>query len=94
MGEAATWNTTLAEETARIAAREAASAGLHWTFAPMVDVARDPRWGRVMEGNGEDVFLGNAITAAKVKGFQGEDLADPFTVVACAKRSMLPVQVR
>lgn len=85
LGEAATWNTTLAEETARIAAREAASAGLHWTFAPMVDVARDPRWGRVMEGNGEDVFLGNAMTEAKVKGFQGEDLADPFTVVACAK---------
>jgi beta-glucosidase len=85
LGEAATWNIALAEETAQIAAREAASAGLHWTFAPMVDVARDPRWGRVMEGNGEDVFLGNAITEAKVKGFQGEDLADPFTVVACAK---------
>ncbi len=85
LGEAASWNTTLAEETARIAAREAASAGLHWTFAPMVDVARDPRWGRVMEGNGEDVFLGKAFTEAKVKGYQGKDLADPFTVVACAK---------
>ncbi|WP_367388608.1 beta-glucosidase BglX [Lewinella sp. LCG006] len=85
LGEAASWNTTLAEETARIAAREAAAAGLHWTFAPMVDVARDPRWGRVMEGNGEDVFLGKAMTEAKVKGYQGEDLSDPFTLVACAK---------
>jgi len=85
LGETASWNTPLAEETARIGAREAASAGLHWTFSPVVDIARDPRWGRVMEGNGEDVFLGNAMTEARIKGYQGKDLADPFTLVACAK---------
>ncbi|PSR09108.1 MAG: glycosyl hydrolase [Bacteroidetes bacterium] len=85
LGEAASWNVVSAQENARIAAREAASAGLHWTFAPMVDVARDARWGRVMEGAGEDVYLGQVMARARVKGFQGDDLADPFTVVACAK---------
>jgi len=85
LGEAASWNVVSAQENARIAAREAASAGLHWTFAPMVDVARDARWGRVMEGAGEDVYLGQVMARARVKGFQGDDLANPFTVVACAK---------
>ena len=85
LGEAASWNPVSAQENARIAAREAASAGLHWTFAPMVDIARDARLGRVMEGAGEDVYLGNVMAQARVRGFQGDDLADPFTVVACAK---------
>ncbi|MEM6396352.1 MAG: glycoside hydrolase family 3 N-terminal domain-containing protein [Bacteroidota bacterium] len=85
LGETASWNLEAAEESARIAAIEAASAGLHWTFAPMVDIARDPRWGRIMEGAGEDVFLGSEMAKARVKGFQGEDLSDPFTVIACAK---------
>lgn len=85
LAEAGSFNALAAEESARIAAREAAAAGLHWTFAPMVDVARDPRWGRVMEGAGEDVHLGNVMAAARVRGFQGDDLADPFTLLACAK---------
>ncbi|MEM7571743.1 MAG: glycoside hydrolase family 3 N-terminal domain-containing protein [Bacteroidota bacterium] len=85
LGEAASWNLAAAEESARIAATEAAAAGLHWTFAPMVDIARDPRWGRVMEGAGEDVYLGSLMAAARVRGFQGQDLADPFTIIACAK---------
>ncbi|PPK84590.1 beta-glucosidase [Neolewinella xylanilytica] len=85
LGEAASWNAEAAEESARIAARESAAAGLHWTFAPMVDVARDPRWGRVMEGAGEDVYLGKVMAAARVKGFQGDDLTDPLTILACAK---------
>ncbi|MEL6668764.1 MAG: glycoside hydrolase family 3 N-terminal domain-containing protein [Bacteroidota bacterium] len=85
LGEAAGWNLDNAEESARIAAIESASAGLHWTFAPMVDIARDPRWGRIMEGAGEDVFLGSQMASARVRGFQGEDLSDPFTLIACAK---------
>ncbi|MBB4079547.1 beta-glucosidase [Lewinella aquimaris] len=85
LGETASWNLEGAEESARIAARESAAAGLHWTYAPMVDVARDPRWGRVMEGAGEDVYLGMKFAAARVKGFQGDDLSDPFTLLACAK---------
>ena len=85
LGEAAAWSPEAAEESARIAARESAAAGLHWTFAPMVDIARDPRWGRVMEGAGEDVYLGKVMAEARVRGFQGDDLSDPFTVLACAK---------
>ena len=85
LGEAAAWSPEAAEESARIAARESAAAGLHWTFAPMVDIARDPRWGRVMEGAGEDVHLGKVMAEARVRGFQGDDLSDPFTVLACAK---------
>ncbi|TXF90019.1 glycosyl hydrolase [Neolewinella aurantiaca] len=85
LAEAGSFNPAAAEESARIAARESAAAGLHWTFAPMVDIARDPRWGRVMEGAGEDVYLGNVMGAARVRGFQGDDLADPFTLLACAK---------
>ncbi len=85
LAEAAAWDPALAERTARVAAREAASAGLHWTFAPMVDLARDPRWGRVMEGSGEDPFLGSVLAAARVRGFQGGNVATDSTLVACAK---------
>ena len=76
---ASSWNPALAEESARTAAREARGAGIHWTFAPMVDIARDPRWGRIMEGSGEDPFLGSAFAAAYVRGYQSGGL------LACAK---------
>ncbi|NJC25066.1 glycoside hydrolase family 3 N-terminal domain-containing protein [Neolewinella antarctica] len=85
LGETASFNPEAARESAAIAAKESAAAGLHWTFAPMVDIARDPRWGRVMEGAGEDVYLSSVMAAARVKGFQGDDLRDPTTVLACAK---------
>jgi len=73
------------ERTARIAAEEAAAEGLHWTFAPMADVSRDPRWGRIVEGSGEDPYLGSVIAAARVKGFQGVDLTANNTIAACVK---------
>ncbi len=85
LAEAATWDTVAVERAAQIAAREASAAGLHWTFAPMVDIARDPRWGRVMEGSGEDVLLGSAMARARVRGFQGTNLASDSTILACAK---------
>ena len=85
LGEAASWNLTSIEQTAYVAAREARSAGVHWTFAPMVDISRDPRWGRVSEGAGEDTFLGSQIAAARVRGFQGNDYSRPDRVMACAK---------
>jgi len=85
LAEAASWDLVAIEKSARIAAIEAAASGLHWTFAPMVDIARDPRWGRVMEGSGEDAYLGSLIGAARVRGFQGKDLTDPLTILACAK---------
>ncbi|WP_229770449.1 glycoside hydrolase family 3 N-terminal domain-containing protein [Halorhabdus sp. CBA1104] len=85
LAQAASWNPDLAERAERIAATEAAAAGHNWTFAPMVDVSRDPRWGRVMEGAGESPVLGSAFAEARVRGFQGEDLSDPDTVLACAK---------
>lgn len=85
LGEAASWNLETMERSARIAAIEMAAAGVHWTFAPMVDIARDPRWGRVVEGAGEDPFLASRIAAARVRGFQGRDLSRPDTVLACAK---------
>jgi len=85
LAESCSWDPQLAEKTARVAAREAAAGGIHWTFAPMVDIARDPRWGRIAEGAGEDPFLGAAFARARVKGFQGADLTDPETIVACAK---------
>jgi len=82
---AASWDPDAAEAAARIAAVEASAAGLQWTFAPMVDVARDPRWGRIVEGAGEDPFLGSAFAAAQVRGFQGADLAAPDTIMAATK---------
>lgn len=85
LGESASWNLDLMEQSARVAARESAASGLHWTFAPMVDVARDARWGRIAEGAGEDTYLGSKIAAARVRGFQGKDLHDLYTVLACAK---------
>lgn len=85
LAEAASWDLTAMEASARVAARESAAAGLHWTFAPMVDISRDARWGRVMEGAGEDTYLGTMAAVARVKGIQGEDLSDPGTIAACAK---------
>ena len=85
MGEASSWDLDLMEKSAQIAAKEAAAEGLHWTFAPMVDIARDPRWGRIAEGAGEDTYLGSLIAKARIKGFQGKSLADKSTVLACAK---------
>lgn len=85
LGEAASWDLDAIEESARIAAREAAAAGVHWTFAPMVDIGRDPRWGRVMEGAGEDSYLGARIAAARVRGFQGARLGGLESVMATAK---------
>ncbi|MEY4586429.1 MAG: hypothetical protein RIT05_847 [Bacteroidota bacterium] len=85
LAEAASWDIPAIEQTARIAAVEAAASGIHWTFAPMVDIARDPRWGRVMEGAGEDSYLGSRIAAARVKGFQGKGIGNTDAVMACAK---------
>ncbi len=85
LAESASWDLEAIEESARIAAKEAAAAGINWTFAPMVDISRDARWGRVMEGAGEDPFLGSKIAIARVKGFQGDDLSANNTIVACAK---------
>src|SRR5690348_10247871 len=85
LGEAASWDMNAIEQSARIAATEASAAGIHWTFAPMVDIARDPRWGRVMEGAGEDPYLGSMIATARVKGFQGKGLGHTDALMACAK---------
>ena len=85
LGESASWDIEGVEKAARVAATEAAAAGQHWTFAPMVDIARDPRWGRVMEGSGEDPYLGSRLAEARVRGFQGTDLSDKTTILACAK---------
>ena len=85
LAEAASWDLESMELSARIAATEASASGIHWTFAPMVDIARDPRWGRVMEGAGEDPYLGSAIAYARVKGFQGNRLGAINSVMACVK---------
>ena len=85
LGESASWDLAAIEASARIAATEAAAAGVNWTFAPMVDICRDARWGRIMDGAGEDPYLGGLIAAARVRGFQGQDLAAVDTIAACAK---------
>ena len=85
LGEASTWHPELVRKAAAVAAHEASASGTHWTFAPMVDVARDPRWGRIAEGSGEDPYLGSVMARTRVIGFQGDDLADPTTIVACPK---------
>src|SRR5437762_4471668 len=85
LAEASSWDTATIRLSARIAATEAAAAGVQWTFAPMVDIARDPRWGRVMEGAGEDTYLGSVIAAVRVKGFQEKGLGNTDAVMACAK---------
>ena len=85
LGMSCTWNPSSIEESARIAAREAAAAGLHWTYSPMCDICVEPRWGRVSEGAGEDPFLGSAIAAAMTRGYQGDDLSSDNTLLACVK---------
>lgn len=85
LAEAASWDLDAIRASAHVAARESAASGIHWTFAPMVDVGRDPRWGRVMEGAGEDTYLGSLIAAARVKGFQGDHLGGTDAIMACAK---------
>lgn len=86
LAEAGSWDPEAVERSARIAAIEASAMGLHWTFAPMVDIARDPRWGRIVEGSGEDPYLGSVMAAARVRGFsRGDDLSAPNTLLACAK---------
>lgn len=85
LGQASSWDPAAAERAAAVAAREAAAAGLRWTFAPMVDIARDPRWGRIAEGAGEDPYLGAAMARAQVRGFQGDDYSAPDKIIACAK---------
>ena len=85
LGQAASWNADIVRIGARISAIEAAASGVHWTFAPMVDIGRDPRWGRVAECLGEDPYLGSVLARAMVEGFQGDDLSAPDSIVACAK---------
>ena len=85
LAESASWDPEAIRKSAALAAKEASAAGINWTFAPMVDITRDARWGRVMEGAGEDPYLGSVIAAARVKGFQGNDLSSPNSVAACAK---------
>lgn len=85
LAEAASWDMETIEKSARIAAEEASSVGINWGFAPMVDITRDARWGRVMEGAGEDPYLGSKIAEARVRGFQGEDLSSPTTIAASVK---------
>lgn len=85
LGLTAGWNAELAEKAMAVAAEEAASEGIHWTFAPMIDVSRDPRWGRIAESSGEDTYLSSIMAKAMIKGFQGDDLSAPNTIAACAK---------
>ena len=85
LAESASWDMDAIRKSAEVAADEASAAGINWTFAPMIDVSRDARWGRVMEGAGEDPYLGSKIARARIEGFQGRDLSDPKTIAACAK---------
>jgi beta-glucosidase len=85
LGEAASWDLEAIEKSARVAGDEASAEGLHWTFAPMCDIARDPRWGRITEGAGEDTYLGSKIAAARVKGIQGDGVGSLNSVMACVK---------
>ena len=89
LASACSWNMPLLEESARVAADEASAFGINWTFAPMVDICRDPRWGRIAEGAGEDPCLGSRIGRAMVRGFQGDDLSKPNTLLACVKHFAL-----
>ena len=85
LASAGSFDPQLIEQAERVAAKEASASGVKWVFAPMVDIARDPRWGRIVEGAGEDPYLGSMVAAAKIRGFQGKSMADPESVVACAK---------
>lgn len=89
LGMSCTWDSTLIQRTARIAAIEGSAWGYNWTFSPMVDITRDPRWGRVMEGSGEDPLLGSIIARAMVRGYQGDDLSKPDAIMACVKHFAL-----
>lgn len=89
LGLSSSWDMTLIEQSARIAAQEASADGICWTFSPMVDIARDPRWGRMSEGSGEDPYLGSQIAKAMVKGYQGDDLKKENTILACVKHFAL-----
>jgi beta-glucosidase len=89
LGLSCTWDILLIEQTAKMAAKEATADGIMWTFSPMVDISRDPRWGRVSEGSGEDPFLGSRIAEAMVRGYQGKDLSDSTTMLACVKHFAL-----
>ncbi len=85
LGEASSWDPAAVERAASVAAAESRASGVHWTFAPMVDIARDARWGRIVEGSGEDPYLGSAMARARVMGFQGTDYSKPNRIVSCAK---------
>jgi len=85
IGSASSFDLDLIQQSERVAAKEATAEGVKWVFAPMVDIARDPRWGRIVEGAGEDPYLGSMVAAARVRGFQGSSIADPQSVIACAK---------
>jgi len=85
LGESASWDLDIIKQSASIAAKETAASGLQWTFAPMIDVSRDARWGRMMEGAGEDTYLNTVIGVARIQGFQGNDLSETNTIAACAK---------
>ena len=89
LGLSCTWDRVAVEKSARIAAQEASADGINWTFSPMVDISRDPRWGRVSEGNGEDPYLGSEIAKAMVRGYQGDDLKKDNTILACVKHYAL-----
>ncbi|MBC5839351.1 beta-glucosidase BglX [Flavobacterium muglaense] len=89
LGLSCTWDMKLIERSAQIAAQEASADGINWTFSPMVDISRDPRWGRVSEGSGEDPFLGSAIAKAMVMGYQGNDLSSKNTILSCVKHFAL-----
>ena len=89
LGMSCIWDMKLVERSARIAAQEASADGINWTFSPMVDISRDPRWGRISEGNGEDPFLGSEIAKAMVRGYQGNDLSKNNTIMACVKHFAL-----
>ncbi|MCL4127243.1 UNVERIFIED_CONTAM: hypothetical protein GTU68_017802 [Idotea baltica] len=85
LGESASWDLDIIRKSAEVAAIETSAAGVQWTFAPMIDISRDARWGRIMEGSGEDTYLGSKIGVARIKGFQGDDLTKNNTIAACAK---------
>jgi beta-glucosidase len=89
LGMSCVWDMKLVERSARIAAEEASADGINWTFSPMVDISRDPRWGRISEGNGEDAFLGSQIAKAMVRGYQGNDLSKNNTIMSCVKHYAL-----
>lgn len=89
LGLSCTWDMKLIERSARIAASEASADGINWTFSPMVDISRDPRWGRISEGSGEDPYLGSEIAKAMIKGYQGDDLSANNTIMSCVKHYAL-----